>query len=70
MSYKDMARRLEALEQAHKPPDDGQSFVVDIGGDGPARYWIDGREVSADEYARRVPDGPYYVDIGDDDEHE
>ncbi len=70
MSYRDMARRLEALEQAQTPADDGERFVVDIGGDGPARYWIDGREVSADEYRRRVPDGPYYVDIGDDDEHE
>ncbi len=68
MSYRDMARRLADLERAQTPADDGESFVVDIGGDGPARYWIDGREVSGDEYARRVPDGPYYVDIGDDDE--
>ncbi len=65
-----MARRIEALEQAQTPADDGESFVVDIGGTGPARYWIDGCEVSADEYARRAPDGPYYVDIGDADEHE
>ncbi len=65
-----MQRRLAALEQAQQPADDGKRFVVDIGGDGPARYWIDDREVGADEYRRRVPDGPYYVDIGDDDEHE
>ncbi len=63
-----MQKRLAALEQAQTPPDDGERFVVDIGGDGPARYWIDGCEVSADEYARRVPDGPFTVDIGDDDE--
>ena len=68
MSYRDLQKRLEALEQTQQPADDGQRYVVDIGGDGPARYWIDGREVSADEYARRVPDGPFYVDIGDDDE--
>lgn len=68
MTYKQMARRLAALEQAQQPTDDGKRFVVDIGGDGPARYWIDGQEVGADEYRRRVPDGPYYVDIGDDDE--
>ncbi len=70
MSYRDIQKRLEALERAHAAPDDGERFVVDIGGDGPARYWIDGHEVSADEYRRRVPDGPYYVDLGDDDEHE
>ncbi len=69
MSYRDMARRLADLERAQTPADDGESFVVDIGGE-EARYWIDGREVTADEYRRRVPDGPYYVDIGDDDEHE
>ncbi len=69
MSYRDMQRRLEALEQAQQPADDGARFVVDIGGT-EARYWIDGQEVGADEYRRRVPDGPYYVDIGDDDEHE
>ena len=69
MSYRDLARRLEALEQAQPPPDDGERFVVDIGGT-EARYWIDSCEVSADEYRRRVPDGPYYVDIGDNDEHE
>ena len=68
MSYRDMARRLAELERAHAAPDDGERFVVDIGGDGPARYWIDGCEVSADEYARRVPAGPFYVDIGNDDE--
>jgi len=68
MTYKQMARRLAALEQAQQPTDDGKRFVVDIGGDGPAHYWIDGQEVGADEYRRRVPDGPYYVDIGDDDE--
>ena len=68
MSYRDMARRLEALEQAQTPADDDVRYVVDIGGTGPARYFIDGREVSADEYARRVPDGPFTVDIGDDDE--
>ena len=68
MSYRDMARRLAELERAQQPADDGERFVVDIGGTGPARYWIDGREVNADEYARHVPDGPYYVDIGDDDE--
>ncbi len=62
-----MERRLAALEQAQMPADDGARYVVDIGGE-EARYWIDGREVSADEYARRVPDGPYYVDIGNDDE--
>ncbi len=67
MSYKDMARRLAALEQTQQPAADGARFVVDIGGE-EARYWIDGCEVSADEYARRVPDGPYYVDLGDDDE--
>ncbi len=67
MSYRDMARRLADLERQQQPADDGERFVVDIGGTD-ARYWIDGREVSADEYARRVPDGPYYVDIGDDDE--
>ena len=70
MSYRDIHKRLEALERAQPPADDGERYVVDIGGDGPARYWIDGQEVSADEYARRVPDGPYYVDLGDDDEHE
>ena len=70
MSYRDMARRLEALEQAQTPTDDGESFVVDIGGTGPARCWIAGREVSGDEFRRRAPDGPFYVDIGDDDEHE
>ena len=68
MSYRDMARRLAELERAQTPADDGARFVVDIGGDGPARYWIDGCEVSADEYMRRVPAGPYSVDIGDDDE--
>ena len=68
MSYRDMARRLAELERQQTPADDGARFVVDIGGDGPARYWIDGREVSADEYRRRVPDGPFYVDLGDDDD--
>ncbi len=68
MSYRDMARRIAELEQAQTPADDGQCFVVDIGGDGPPRYWIDGREVSAEEYARRVPAGPHYVDIDDDPE--
>ena len=68
MTYKEMARRLEALERAHTPADAGHSFVADIGGAGPARYWIDGCEVSADEYTRRLPDGPFYVDIGDEDE--
>ena len=70
MSYRDMARCLADLERQQQPPDEAHSFVVDIGGDGPARYWIDGQEVGADENRRRVPDGPYYVDIGDDDEHE
>ncbi len=70
MSYRDMARRIEALEQAQPPADDGESFVVDIGGTGPARYWIDGHEVSESEFRRRGPDGPFYVDIGDDNEHE
>ena len=69
MSYRDMARRLAELERAQTPADDGARYVVDIGGE-EAHYWIDGHEVSADEYRRRVPDGPYYVDIGDDDEHE
>ena len=55
-------------ELAFLAADDEPRFVADIGGTGPARYWIDGCEVSADEYARRVPDGPFYVDIGDDDE--
>ena len=68
MSYRDIQKRLAALERAQTPADDGARYVVDIGGTGPARYWIDGCEVSADEYARRVPAGPYYVDIGDDDE--
>ena len=68
MSYRDIQKRLAALERAQPPAEDGSRFVVDIGGDGPARYWIDGHEVSAAEYARRVPDGPYYVDIGEDDE--
>ncbi len=68
MTYRDIQKRLAALERAQTPADDGQRFVVDIGGAGPARYFIDGHEVSGDEYARRVPDGPYYVDIGDDDE--
>ncbi len=68
MSYRDMQKRLETLERQQPPAVDGERFVVDIGGDGPARYWIDGREVSADEYARRVPAGPFYVDLGDDDE--
>ena len=67
MSHRDMARRIEALEQAQTPADDGARYVVDIGGE-EARYWIDGCEVSADEYARRVPDGPYSVDFGGDDE--
>ena len=70
MSYRDLQKRLADLERAQAPVDDGERFVADIGGTGPARYWIDGCEVSADEYRRRVPDGPYYVDIGDDDEHE
>ena len=68
MSYREMARRLAELERTQTPMDDGQRYVADIGGVGPARYWIDGREVSADEYVRRVPDGPFYVDIGDDGE--
>ena len=68
MSYREMARRLADLERAQTPPDDGESFVVDIGGTGPARYWIDGHEVSESEFRRRAPDGPYSVDIGDDDE--
>ena len=68
MSYREMARRLADLERQQQPADDGARYVVDIGGTGPARYWIDGREVSADEYARRVPAGPFYVDLGDDDE--
>ncbi len=68
MSYRDMQRRLEALERAQPPADDGARYVADIGGTGPARYFIDGHEVSADEYARRVPAGPFYVDIGGDDE--
>ncbi len=68
MSYHDMSRRLAELERAHPPTDEAHTFVADIGGAGPARYFIDGREVSADDYARRVPDGPFSVDIGDDDE--
>jgi hypothetical protein len=68
MPQRDLNRRLEALEWAQMPVDDGRRFVVNIGGDGPARYWIDGHEVSADEYRRGVPDGPFYVDLGDDDE--
>ncbi len=68
MSYRDMQRRLADLELQQTPADDGGRFVADIGGTGPARYWIDGCEVSADEYARRVPAGPFTVDLGDDDE--
>ena len=67
MSYREMARRLASLEQLQTTADDGERYVADIGGT-VVRYWIDGREVSADEYAWRVPDGPFYVDIGDDDE--
>ncbi len=67
MSYRDLQKRFAALEQTQQPAADGARFVVDIGGE-EARYWIDGREVSGDKYARRVPDGPYYVDLGDDDE--
>ena len=59
--------RLRRLEGSLPGPgDEGEVFTVDISAD-PPRYWIDGSEVSAAEYMRRVPPGPFMVNIGDDD---
>ena len=66
MCYRDVERRLEALEAAALPFDDTARFMVDISGD-EARYFIDGVEVSQAEYAARMPWGPFFVDNGDDD---
>ncbi len=64
MSYKDIERRLRALE-AETPEDGAGVFVVDLSEGG---YTIDGRAVDQAEFTRRAPAGPFYVDIGDDDD--
>ena len=56
--------RLRRLEDGMPGQgDDGHVFTVDIATD-PPRYWIDGIEVSATEYLRRVRPGPFVVDVG------
>ena len=65
-----LATRLRRMEDRMPGQgDDGQVFTVDISAD-PPRYWIDGVEVSADEYLRRVPPGPFVVDVGGSDGNE
>ena len=57
-------RRLEGSSLWRDDAGGGETFVVDICAD-PPRYCIDGIEVSAEEYARRVPPiGAFVVDIG------
>ena len=64
MSYRDIERRLKALE-AETPEADAGVFVVDLS-DGD--YTIDGLPVDQAEFTRRAPAGPFYVDIGEDDD--
>ena len=63
-------RRLEGSTLWRADAGGGETFVVDICAD-PPRYWIDGIEVSADEFRRRAPaSGAYTVNIGGSDDTE
>ena len=65
-SFDARLRTLEALEAA---AEEGPRFEVDLSA---ARSWLDGVEVSQAAYQRRslLYRGPFYVDIGDADDHE
>ena len=63
-------RRLEGSSLWRDAADGGATFTVDISGEAP-RYWIDGREVSRQEFEQGAPRrGPFTVEIGDSHEPE
>ncbi len=67
MKYRDVERRLRALETETPALIDGSVFTVDLN-DADA-YLIDGIAVDRDEFARRMPPaGPFVVDIGEPDD--
>ena len=58
-------RRLEGSSLWRDAACGGETFTVDICAD-PPRYWIDGREVSRQEFEQGAPQrGPFTVEIGD-----
>ena len=61
-----LATRLRRMEDRMPGQGDaGAVFTVDISAD-PPRYWIDGREVSRQEFEQGAPRrGPFTVEIGD-----
>ncbi len=65
MSYKDIERRLRALETETPADPEHAAFVADLIAGG---YTIGGVAVDQAEFQRRMPPGPFYVDIGDDDD--